>query len=245
MCSLRNRRITSVHGKKEHNQKISGRRGQSIVIHTFWNSPVNKPRDHNAAATIGWIRVARRFSNVISPPVIFAVLALVLSLEELALWPGFLWAAVFGFLVSLAPIIVVVYLLQTGRISDLHMNTSEERRLPYITGVIGAILALLIIVIFDGPYLLRSLAVLSVIELSALSIITNYWMISIHSTSISAATVVVGLVYGFVPALFLIPLIALVSWVRLYLRRHSPNQVVLGILIGLVSVITVRLIGYF
>ena len=245
MCSLQNRKSTSVHGKKEHNQRLSGRSGPSIVVKAFPNSPVNKPRDHNAAATIGWIRVARRFSNVVSPPVIFAVLALALSLQEQAFWPGILWAAVFGFLVSLGPILVVVYLLKTGRISDLHMNTSEERRLPYITGVIGAILALLVIVIFDGPYLLRSLAIFSVIELTALSIITNYWMISIHATSVSAATVIVGLVYGFVPALFLVPLIPLVSWVRLYLRRHSRSQVVVGIFIGLVSVITVRLIGYF
>ena len=162
---------------------------------------MNRYRDHSPAVTIGWVRVARRFSNVVSPPVIFASLALALSWNELGFWDGLLWAAVYGFWVSLAPILFVLYLLQTGRISDLHMNTARERRWPYVASVLGAVIALLFLLIFDGPELLHCLAIFSIIELATLSIITNFWMISIHATSIAAATVIVGLVFGIVPAL--------------------------------------------
>jgi len=206
---------------------------------------MNHYRDHNPAATVGWVRVARRFSNVVSPPVIFAILALALSWYELGFWDGLLWAAVYGFWVSLAPILFVLYLLQTGRISDLHMNTSKERRWPYVASVFGAVIAFIFVLIFNGPDLLLCLSIFSIIELATLSIITNFWMISIHATSISAATVIVGLVFGLVPALLLMPLDILVAWVRLYLRRHTWAQVVAGLTLGLASVYITTLFGCF
>lgn len=203
------------------------------------------PRDHKASETTGWVKVARRFSNVVSPPVIFAVMALALTLHELPPREAIIWAAVYGFWVSLAPILLVVYLLRTGQITDLHMNTTQERRLPYISSVIGAMLALLIIVLFNGPELLRCLAIFSVIELATLAFITNYWMISIHSTSMSAATVITGLVFGLLPAILLLPLLTMVLWVRLYLRRHTVAQVTAGVGIGVLSVALVTFFGCF
>jgi hypothetical protein len=86
---------------------------------------MNRYRDYSPASTVGWVRVARRFSNLVSPPVIFAILALALSWNELGFWDGLIWAAVFSFWVSLAPIQFVLYLLQTGRKYDQHMNTSK------------------------------------------------------------------------------------------------------------------------
>ena len=206
---------------------------------------MNQFRDHSAAATVGWVRVARRFSNVVSPPVIFAILALALAWSELEFWEGLMWAAVYGFWVSLAPILFVVYLLRKGRISDLHMNTPQERRWPYLVSVLGAVVALFFILLLDGPDLLRCLAIFSFIELAALAAITNFWMISIHTTSISAALVIVGLVFGLLPALLILPLVILVSWVRLYLRRHTWTQVIAGLVLGVLSVYAVTLIGCF
>jgi membrane-associated phospholipid phosphatase len=206
---------------------------------------MNHYRDHSPATTVGWVRVARRFSNVVSPPVIFAVLALALSWYELGFWDGLIWAAVYGFWVSLAPILFVLFLLQTGRISDLHMNTSKERRWPYVASVLGAVIAFLFLLIFDGPNSLHCLAIFSIIELATLSIITNFWMISIHATSIAAATMIVGLVFGLLPALLILPLVILVSWVRLYLRRHTWAQVVAGIILGVASVYVTTLFGCF
>lgn len=203
---------------------------------------MNQPKDHSAASTVGWVRVARVFSNVVSPPVIIALLGLALSLKELPNMQGFVWALIFGFWVSLMPILLVVYLLRTGRITDLHMNTRRERRLPYITSVVGAVIALLFIQIFSGPEYLRCLAIYSVIVLTFMAIITHYWMISIHSSSIAAATLIAGLVFGLWVALVLLPLVVLVSWVRIYLRRHTWAQVFAGMGLG-VSVVLVMAIG--
>lgn len=203
------------------------------------------PRDHSAATTVGTVRAARLFSNIVSPPVIFASLGLALALAELPLLPALFWAALYGFWVSLAPILYVAYLLKTGRISDLHMSATGERRSPYIVSVIGSLIALILIAAFDGPILLTCLAISSTFTLAALALITYFWLISIHATSIAAATIIMGLVYGPWAALLLLPLVAVVSWVRLYLRRHTPAQVAAGLALGVSVVVVVALFGCF
>ncbi len=163
----------------------------------------------------------------------FAVLGLALAWKELPFWQGLLWAAIYGFWVSLVPILLVVYFLKTGRITDLHMSDIRERRIPYVTSVVGSLIALTIILVFDGPYLLRCLAVFSLIELTALALITNFWLISIHTTGIASVTLISGLVFGWWTLLLLLPLVVLVSVVRLYLRRHDLAQVLAGMALGI------------
>lgn len=207
--------------------------------------PDKIPLDHSPSATTGKIRTARVFSNIVSPPVIFAVLGLALSLKDLPDLQGVLWAALFGFWVSLAPILVVVYMLHSGRISDLHMSSTRERQIPYIASIAGAVVALFLITIFEGPELLRCLAVFSLIELTTLAIITRFWLISIHATSIVAAAIIAGLVFGFWTTLLLIPLILVVCLVRIYLRRHTVVQVLLGAVLGFITVGLVTSLGCF
>ena len=207
--------------------------------------PDQRPRDLSPSATIGKVRTARIFSNFVSPPVIFAVLGLALSLKELPSIQGFLWAVLFGFWVSLAPILVVLYMMKIGRISDLHMSSTRERQIPYIASVVCAIIALALISFFDGPELLRCLALFSLIEVAALAIITRFWLISIHATSIVAAAIISGLVFGVWAAIALLPLIIIVCYVRIYLRRHTLTQVMAGALLGVITVWLVTILGCF
>ena len=176
---------------------------------------------------------------------IFAVLGLALSLEEMPSLEGFIWAAIFGFWVSLAPILVVVYMLNTGRIGDLHMSSTKERQIPYLASVGGAAIALALVAGFGGPELLRCLALFSFIVLAALAIITRFWLISIHATSIVSAALISGMVFGLGVAILLIPLILIVCYVRIYLRRHTLTQVVAGAFLGIITAWLVVLTGCF
>jgi membrane-associated phospholipid phosphatase len=203
------------------------------------------PKDHSAEATVGTIRFARTFSNIVSPPVIFAVLGLALSLAEAGLWPGFLWAAVFGFFVSLAPILFILFMMRIGRITDLHMNTRQERYLPYLVSIVSSAVVLLPLYLFDGPVLLSCLTILNIVVLFILGLVNTFWLISIHTTSVSAATVIFGLVFGSGAAVAFSPFLLSVCWARLYLRRHTPGQVVAGLLLGLVATLALNYAGCF
>ncbi len=172
-------------------------------------------------------------------------MGLALAWYELPFWEGLFWAAIYGFWVSLLPSLLVGYLLKTGRISDLHMSNTKERRIPYLSSVVGSIEALAFIYFFNGPESLQCLAIFSIIELTALGIITSFWLISIHATSMAAATVISGLVFGWWTLILLLPLTITVCLVRLYLRRHNLLQVLGGIALGIGTVWLVVLIGCF
>jgi membrane-associated phospholipid phosphatase len=206
---------------------------------------MHKPRDHHVAARVGVIRAARIFSNVVSPPVMFAVLGLALALYESTFWPALAWAAVYGFFVSLTPILFILYLLHTGRIGELHMSNTAERHLPYLVAVLCALFALALFTVLDGPELLRCLLIFNVVELAALGLINVYWLISIHATGIAATVLIVALVFGVPAALLLLPLVGLVIWVRLFLRRHTAGQVVAGLALGVLSVQALVWMGCF
>ena len=191
------------------------------------------PFDLLAQNRIGLVKTARIYSNVVSPPVMFAVVGLAFGLVALPGWAGFLWAAVYGLLVSLAPILVVLFLLRSGRIAELHMSNTRERNIPYLSAILFAAIAYGLIAGFGGPELLRCLALFNVIELTALTVINHFWLISLHATGAMATAVLVGLVFGWTVALIVgIPLVGTVCWVRLFLKRHSPAQVVAGLALG-------------
>lgn len=207
---------------------------------------MSTPRDFHKKSHTGRIKTARLFSNIVSPPVMFAILGLVFALYEEPNLTGLLWAAVYGFWISLAPILVVLYLLKTGRIKELHMSDTNERHLPYVTAVLCALIAFAIISIFKGPELLRCLTIFNTLELIALGLINIKWLISLHSTGITAAFLLVGLVLGWIYAIVIVlPFVFLVSYVRLYLKRHTPGQIIAGILLGIATVWIMTLIGCF
>jgi membrane-associated phospholipid phosphatase len=204
---------------------------------------MHSPLDRELAKRIGPVKAARLYSNIVSPPVMFAVLGLILALTALPNWQGWAWAAIYGFFISLLPILFVLYLLRNGYISELHMSNTRERHWPYISAVLSALFAYGLVQWLNGPPVLACLTLFNTIELAALGTINVFWLISLHSTAVGAITIIVGLVYGWGYALLLLPLVVSVCWVRLYLRRHTLGQVIAGLGLGVVSVLSLTLIG--
>lgn len=207
---------------------------------------MSAPLDQDAANHYGPVRAARLFSNVVSPPVMFAVLGLAVALRELPFWPGLAWAAVYGFFVSLSPILVVLYLLKTNRISELHMSNTRERHIPYISALFFSAVGFVLVTVAEGPPLMRCLTIFNMIELTALGLINIFWLISIHATGVTATMVIVGLVFGWVISLIAVfPFVIGVTATRLYLKRHSAAQVFAGMALGVVSVLSLERLGCF
>lgn len=204
-----------------------------------------QPKDHDVADRIGGVRVARLFSNVVSPPVMFAVVGLLAALASRPFWAALAWAAVFGFFVSLAPILFVLYLLRTGRIVELHMSNTSERNLPYLVAILGSLIVWGLVVLLDGPELIRCLTQLNIVSLATVAIISRFWLISFHSMAAAAMSLVLGLIFEPVVGIALIPLIGVVVAVRLYLRRHTVAQVIAGVLLGVGCVLFVVTLGCF
>ncbi|GAB4156370.1 MAG: hypothetical protein Fur0021_24540 [Candidatus Promineifilaceae bacterium] len=204
-----------------------------------------KPRDWHPTARIGRVGAARIFSNVVSPPVMFAVVGMALALYALPSWRGLAWGVMYGLLVSLAPILFVLFLLRRGHIAELHMSSTRERHLPYLVSIFCAGLTLALTWLFHGPDLLLCLAWFNIIELVALAIINVYWLISIHATAMASTTLIAWLALGAWTLAITLPLLILVSGVRLYLKRHTPAQILGGIFLGTATVFSLTLFGCF
>ena len=207
--------------------------------------PSTTPLDQLKSQRTGFVRIARLYSNIVSPPVMFAILGLALAWHEQPFWPGLGWAAFYGFVVSLLPIIFVFYMLKTGRIAELHMSNTRERHLPYIVAILCTIAALALLNWSQGPPLLRCLTLFNTVELIILSIINVFWLISIHATGIMATMMIVGLVFGWGAGLAIVPFVISVSWIRLYLKRHNLAQVSAGLGLGIISVLLLTTVGCF
>ena len=125
------------------------------------------------------------------------------------------------------------------------MSNTQERNVPYLVTLLSSILVLGLLVLFHGPPLLRCLALLNILTLVALIAVNRLWLISFHATGATSSTVIIGLVFGVVTALFFLPLLILVLLVRLYLRRHTVAQVVGGVVLGVLSVAVLSFFGCF
>lgn len=191
------------------------------------------PRDFHKQDQTGWVKAARLFSDIVSPPVLFAVLGLAFGLKEMPNWLGFAWAAFYGLMISLGPILLVLYLLRMGYIKELHMSHTHERHIPYATAVVLAMVAALVLAWADGPSLLRDLAWLNALNLAALGLINTRYLISIHANAVMATFWLAGLVFSWwVALLAVLPLLVGVVVVRLYLKRHTADQIATGLLLG-------------
>jgi len=193
-------------------------------------------RDPNKLANWKYAKSARIISDVVSPPMVYAFLGFVFAWASLPFWQGLLWGALYGFFVSLLPLLSVIYLLKTGRVGDLHMSDNHQRRIPYLIGISGAIFAFATIYLFKGPDLLESLAIGTIIGLTTLSAINYAWLISNHMASITMAVLLIGSVFGLIFGLALIPFILAVFYARWVLGRHTILQLLAGMAVGVITV---------
>lgn len=204
------------------------------------------PRDFYKADTTGLVLAARVYSNVVSPPVMFALVGLAICLYTLPPWSAVNWFLIYGFWVSLFPILFVLVLLYTGHVQELHMSDTRERRLPYVVAFLGSAVAFVLVSLYEGPELLRCLTIFNMVELCTLALINLAWLISLHSTGAMAASTLVGLIWGIPAGLLVgIPLTLSVCWVRLYLRRHTLGQTIAGVGVGLFTVLILLPFGCF
>lgn len=176
---------------------------------------------------------ARLTSNILSPPVIWGVLAFPIAFREAeSQEQALLWAFTYVVMVCGIPALYIAYMVWRGHISDLHMEVRQERIRPFLISLIGTGLAWGILRLMGAPQLLPTFALVSFVLLGTMLLVTLVWQISMHSMSITCAVVAAGALYGPGTALMLSPLIALVSMARLKLRRHTLAEVIAGGILG-------------
>jgi membrane-associated phospholipid phosphatase len=184
-----------------------------------------------------WSDLARIFSTVFNPFLtsfaLFVILAHAFGTGTIGFWKLLFASTLFT---SIAPMLFVLWLYATDRITDLDMSNREERETVFGAFVLSFLIGTATLWLLHAPPML--VASMAGYAASALVVqfITRYWKISTHALGITAPLVALLFLYGREPLPFLV-LIPIVCWARVYLRAHTLLQVVAGSALGAVSVV--------
>jgi membrane-associated phospholipid phosphatase len=179
----------------------------------------------------GW---ARLVSDLFSPPVLWGALAFPIAFSAAPNRSvAILWAMTYVLLVCVLPVVYIMIMVRRGKIGDIHMAVRRERFKPLLVSIFATAIAWWTLRAMGAPPV-SVLALSSMVQIGVLAIITLVWQVSMHTMSAAAAVIGAIWVYGTGAALIMMPLLALVSVARLRLHKHTPAQVIVGALIGLI-----------
>jgi hypothetical protein len=178
---------------------------------------------------------ARIVSDVISPPVVWAVTSVPLSIyADAGAGRAGLYAMIYVVLVCVLPIVYIALMVKRGKITDIHIKVRRQRIIPYVVSIVCAGLATLLLWLLNAPPLVTLFALFSMLMVTIMLIVTTKWQISMHSLGITSAVFALGGMFGVGTAAFFSPLIPIVGAARVTLKRHTVAQVIAGGCVGAV-----------
>lgn len=176
-------------------------------------------------------RTARIISLLFVPPaltiIIFTYFAFALdsgSNSFVVLYVAYL----FGFIL---PIIMFIFLRRKGRIADFDATVKEERIFPFIIGILFYTGGLIVLIFYKVNPVTLSFWFCYISNTILVILITRIWKISAHALGVAGPLAAVIFVTGWTGLIFT-PLLIAVGWSRLYLKVHTPAQVLAGAIMG-------------
>lgn len=145
--------------------------------------------------------------------------------------PGLLWALLCGFLTSGLSLLYLLYLTRSGKVRDPRGIPQSERVRPLRVVAVLHIAAFLIVTALDAPAELRAILLSYAIATVLFALLTPFTNLSLHAAGVSGAAVCLSFVFGGwgVLAILLVPP---VLWARTVLKKHTPLELALGVLVG-------------
>jgi membrane-associated phospholipid phosphatase len=185
------------------------------------------------------LRVARLVGELLSPPPILAVLALVVAWDSSpTLAMAVLWGGIAALSASVLPYALILRGVRRGRLSDKNISLREQRIGFGVVAIASILVGLAVLVAFDAPAEMVALVASIAVGVACGWVITLWWKISVHAAIAAGAATVLLLVFG--PALLVVwPLVAVIAWSRVQVGDHTTAQVLAGVALGVVVNATV------
>ena len=182
-----------------------------------------------------WTDMARIFSTVCNPFLTSLALFVVLAGARARGATDF-WVLLFNsaFFTSIGPMLYIFGLYATDRISDLDMSIRSERQKVFGAFVVFFVLGTIDLAAIHAPTIMTATMAALAASSLVVQIITMWWKISTHALGITAPLVASLYLFGREPLPFFV-LIPIVCWARVYLKAHTPLQVIAGTALGAAS----------
>lgn len=179
------------------------------------------------------VRLARYISNILAPaPISLPMILLVSFYRATSAISALFYAFIALLFLSLGPLVYIMIGVRTGKLSDMDVSKRTERVGPFVFGLLSICLGWFVLVVLGAPAILITCLMMTAISGVIMMVTTLWWKISIHSSSLAGAATLLTALYGVV-MLPSFALLALVSWSRVVLRRHTVAQVIAGSLLSI------------
>ena len=179
-------------------------------------------------------------SLFISPPVVWTVwVILIAQLYSRDRLQALLFASIYGLAICILPMLFVAFMVKIGKIGDVHMRQSHERYIPYSIAIVLGLVAEFVFLRSGAHPVLVLVTLVSIVELTIILVGTFFSHISLHAMAMSSVISATTILFGFKQSLIFVPILLLVILARLVLKRHTPLQILLGVLIGTLTPLAV------
>ena len=142
------------------------------------------------------------------------------------------WLVIVILFVTVLPVLSIAAMVRCAKVSDFHLQNREERLLPLCCTLISMIVGTVLLHRLGAAREIVWAGVAYITNSVIFSAITPIWKISFHSSvATGCVTVLVMLVNPQFGWLFL--LIPLIAWARIYRKRHTLLQTVVGAVLAI------------
>jgi membrane-associated phospholipid phosphatase len=171
---------------------------------------------------------ARKISdigNAMTYSIVLGILFSFLTPQVLNAWLVFLLSFL---LMVFGPGAVLAYGIKTGKI-DFDVTDQKVRTPYYLVIECFYVAGIFVFSSMAFPsWIMFCMAIVSVILNGLLFLVNLKWKISAHAAGAAGPATGIALVFGWWTLLVTVPTVIAVVWSRLYLKKHTPGQLVAG-----------------
>jgi len=177
---------------------------------------------------------AAEFVSIVLNPLTFLILIpfIVVFRQTKNLEYSLKWE-VFSLVIIFLGLGFLLYGMRSEIFSDFDLSKREERQKFYHITLVLTFAFFIITALLKGIFFHLTVVILSAfLIVLAFNVANSFLKASIHLGTVCAFVVSMGLFFGLYVFIPLFPLIPIIAWSRLTLKKHTPKELLVGGLIG-------------
>ncbi|NYB52082.1 MAG: phosphatase PAP2 family protein [Methanobacteriaceae archaeon] len=174
--------------------------------------------------------IANFISAVTNPPFVAIPVFLIINYSLLSEGNWLWFSSVSIFFVSLLPILTSFSWIKKKNL-EVDMPRRQDRIYPLLLVILSYIMGVVVLNLLGAPQLTTVLMFCYLTNTIVVLLFSLFWKISIHAMGIAGPATAIIYLFGWTGLLFSL-LVPLVVWSRLYLKKHTPAQLITGTFLG-------------
>ena len=175
------------------------------------------------ASLISWL-----ISPIVVAPAAYFFVARFGFRDDPARWDYFL---LLFFASTVVPVLLIYGLKKIGKVSDYNITFREQRFLPLLVMVGVNFLGYELMQQLEAPRIFTGILLFNAVNTVLILLITLQWKISVHLLTLASSIALLYIQFGAV-VFWLMFLVPVLMWSRIYLKAHTFMQTLVGSLIG-------------